>query len=135
MGLLPLLLIALLVIAAAATGVGVLATSGGSKSFACMDVGQNGSNVQVTTSGLIHFLKGQYYVTCTEGSSLPTSPLTTSCLTISPQLVTAQIGAGASTYYYNLNAPGHQVALQGAPNPTNGTEIVTPAGVSIVVSC
>ena len=100
-----------------------------------MRIAQNGSTLQVTTGGIIHYVKSQYYVTCTEGSSLPTSPLTTSCMTITPQVVVAQIGAGASTYYYYLSAPGHQIALQGAPSPTNGTEIITPSGVSINVSC
>jgi hypothetical protein len=125
----------LLVIAAAATGIGVVATSAGPRNFACLTIAQNGNTLHVTTSGLIHYLKGQYYITCTEGSSLPTTPLTISCLTITPKLQLSSLGIGASTYYYYLSAPGHEMTVQGAPNPVDGAEIVTPANASISATC
>lgn len=129
------LLLALLVIAVIATGVGYLATANGPTSYSCMSLSHQGSNVVLKTTGLVHYLKSQYYVTCTEGSSLPTSSLTYSCLTITPQAVTAPIGIGATTYYYYLTAPGHTITLQGAPLPTNGTEIITPSNISLLVNC
>ncbi len=133
---LPIVVIILIAITVVATGVGFLATSGGPTNYACMSVAHQGSNLQVTTTGLLHYLKAQYYVTCNEGSSLPTSALTTSCLTVTPQVVPAPIGVGASTYYYYLStSAGHTITLVGAPAPSNGTEIITPTTISLTVSC
>jgi len=133
---LPIVVIILVAITVVATGVAYLATSSGPTGFACMSVTHQGSEVQVKTTGLLHYVKAQYYVTCNEGSNLPASTLTTSCLTITPQIVPASIGIGAATYYYYLSASaGHAITLQGAPAPTNGTEIITPAAISLSVSC
>ena len=131
----PMVLVVLLAIVVIGTGVGYVATSGGPTIYSCMSMSNQGTNVQLKTTGLVHYLKSQYYVTCTEGSPLPTSPLTFSCLTITPLTVIAPIGVGATTYYYYLSASGHTIALQGAPAPTNGTEIITPAAVSLAVNC
>ena len=127
-----LVLIAIVVIA---TGVGVADTTGGATSYACMDISHQGSGVTVTTSGLIHYLQSEYYISCNEGSNLPTNQYKASCLTISPENVPASIGVGASTEYYYISASGSAIALVGAPAPTNGTEIITPAGVSLQTSC
>ncbi len=129
------MLLALLVIAAVATGVGFITTSTGPKSYACMSIEQSGGSVRVTTSGLIHLVGGQYYVTCTEGSDLPTSSLTVSCLTITPHERLAQIGVGASTYYYYLSAGSSTISLLGPPVPSNATEIVNSSQMTISVNC
>ena len=92
---LPMLLIVLIAILVIATGVGYLQTSGGATNYACMSISHQGSSVQVKTTGLVHFLKQQYYVTCDEGSNLPTSTFTSSCLTITSQAVPSSIGFGA----------------------------------------
>jgi hypothetical protein len=128
------LVIVLLVIAVIATGVGYLQTATGPTSYSCMNLSHQGNNVMIKTTGLIHYVKSQFYITCTEGSSLPTTVLTFSCLTITPQSVTAPIGVGATTYYYYLSAHG-AVTLQGAPAPADGAEITTPSAVSILVTC
>jgi hypothetical protein len=132
---LPMLLIVLLAIVVIGTGVGYVATSTGPTTYSCISLSHQGSSVVVKTTGLVHYLKSQYYITCTEGSPLPTSPLTYSCLTVTPQSLLAPIGVGATTYYYYLSAPGHTTTLQGAPAPTNGTEIITPWAISLLVNC
>jgi hypothetical protein len=133
--LLPVVIIALIVIVAIATGVGVVDTSGGPTSYACLDIAHQGSNELITTSGLLHYLKSEYYVSCSEGSNLPTNQYKASCLTISPQNVPAAIGSGASTEYYYISAAGNSITLNGAPPPINGTEIITPASISLSVTC
>ena len=131
----PIVIAALIVIVVAITGIGFAATSGGPTSYACLSIAHQSGGLQITTSGLLHYLKGQYYISCTEGSSLPGSTYTTSCLTITPQIIPATIGVGASTDYYYISAAGHPITLVGAPAPTNGTEIVTPGNISLTVSC
>jgi hypothetical protein len=131
----PMLVIALIAIVVVATGVGFFETSGGPTSYACMSISHQGSDIKITTSGLVHFLKQQYYITCTEGSSLPSSTYKSSCLTITPQVVLSAIGVGASTNYYYLSASGHAITLVGAAPPVNGTEIITPTAISLSVSC
>jgi hypothetical protein len=132
----PILIIVLLVIVAVVTGVGYVATSGGATSYACISIAHQGSSLSVTTTGLVHFLKQQYYISCTEGSSLPANAYKSSCLTISPLLVPAPIGTGASTdYYYLSSSSGHAITLVGAAALTNGTEIIPPAAISLSVSC
>jgi hypothetical protein len=131
----PMVLVVLLALAVIGTGAGYVATSSGPTIYSCMSLSHQGTSVQLKTTGLVHYLKSQYYVTCTEGSPLPTSPLTYSCLTITPQSLVAPIGVGATTYYYYLSAPGHTITLQGAPTPTNGTEIITPAAISLLANC
>jgi hypothetical protein len=129
------ILIVLMVLVVIATGVGYATTSGGPTTYSCMSLSHQGSSVVLKTTGLVHYVKSQYYITCTEGSSLPTSPLNFSCLTITPQAVAAPIGIGATTYYYYLSTSGQTVTLQGAPAPTSGLEIITPANISLSVSC
>jgi hypothetical protein len=132
----PALIIVLLVIVAVATGVGYVATSGGATTYACIDIAHQGSSLTVTTTGLVHFLKQQYYISCTEGSNLPTNAYKSSCLIITPLLVTAPIGTGASTdYYYLSSSSGSAITLVGAAPLTNGTEIIPPAAISLSVSC
>jgi hypothetical protein len=113
----------------------VASNAGGPASYACMSITKSGSGVDLKTSGLIHFLNNEYYISCNEGSSLPTSQYKASCLTISPQTIPASIGVGASTEYYYISANGAAINLVGAPPPTNGTEIITPASVSLQTSC
>jgi hypothetical protein len=127
-----LVLIAIVVIG---TGVAYVETASGPTSYACLSIAHQGNNEQVTTTGMLHYVKSQYYISCSEGSSLPTSQYTASCLTISPKTIPATIGLGASTEYYYLSANGNAITLNGAPAPTNGTEIITPQGISLSVSC
>jgi hypothetical protein len=127
--------IALLAIVVVGTGVGYFETAGGVTNYACMSVTHQGSDISVTTTGMVHLLKGQYYVTCTEGSNLPSTTYKSSCLTITPKVVVAGIGVGASTNYYYLSAAGQAITLACAAPLTNGTEIITPAGISLSVSC
>jgi len=134
--LVPLLVIALLAIAVVGTGVAYVETAGGAKSYACISVSNSANEVTVTTSGLLHYTGGQYFISCGEGSALPTSYFTSSCLSISPSTILAKIGAGASTEYYYLSAPaGHTINLVGATPMANGGEIIVMAGVSLTVSC
>ncbi len=129
------MVIVLLAIAVVGTGVAVIETSSGPTHYACLQISHQDSTVTVTTTGLLHYLDAAYYISCNEGSSLPTGTFTSSCLTISPQNIPATIGVGASTEYYHLSASGHTITLVGAPAPTNGTEIITPAGISLSISC
>jgi len=134
--LIPLVVIALLAIAVVGTGIAYLDTARGATSYACMSISHQGSTVQITTSGLLHYIGSQYYISCGEGSSLPTSYFTSSCLTISPSLIPAKIGVGASTEYYYLGVTaGHTITLQGSAPLANGGEIITMSGVSIVAAC
>jgi hypothetical protein len=132
---LPTALIVLLVIAVIVTGVGVLETTGGASNYACLSVSHQDSTVKVTTTGLLHYLDSAYYISCNEGSNLPTSTFKSLCLTITPQTIPATIGVGASTEYYHLATGGDPITLVGAPAPTNGTEIITPSSVSLSISC
>ena len=128
-------ILVLIVIVVIGTGVGVASSSGGPASYACMSISKSGSSVDVTTSGLIHYLNSEFYISCNEGSSLPTSQYKASCLTISPRTIPATIGVGAATVYYYVSASGNALTLVGAPAPTNGTEIINPAGVSLQTPC
>ena len=131
----PTVIIVLIVIVAIGTAIGVAGTSGGPTKYACMQISNLGGNVKITTSGLIHYLKAQYYITCNEGSPLPTGQLKSACVTISPQTIPAQIGIGASTEYYYISGGSGGISLQGAPAPTNGTEIIQPTTAYLQTSC
>lgn len=128
-------ILALIVIVVVATGVGYAATTGSTTNYACISITHQGSTEKITTSGLLHYAKSQYYVSCNEGSPLPSSQYTASCLTISPKTILAPIGGGASTEYYYISASGNAVTLNGAPAPVNSTEYVDPSAISLSVSC
>ena len=129
------MIVGLIVIVVIGTGAGIASSAGGPAGYACMSISKSGSGVDLTTTGLIHYLNNQYYISCSEGSSLPTGQYKASCLTISPKTVPAAIGSGASTEYYYISASGSAINLVGAPAPTNGTEIITPASVSLQTPC
>ncbi len=133
--LLPIVILALIVIVVVATGVGYAETASGPTSYACMSIAHQGSNQKVTTTGLLHYVKSQYYITCSEGSNLPTGKYSASCLTISPHTIPAPIGVGASTEYYYISANGNAITLNGAPAPVNSTEYINPAAVSLSIAC
>lgn len=132
---LPLVILLLIVIAAVGTAVAYVDTSTGATGYACMSISHQGSSETITTTGLLHYVNSQYYISCNEGSNLPTSKYTASCLTISPQTIPARIGVGASTEYYYISAGGNAIRLSGAPAPTNGTEIITPSDIFLTVMC
>jgi len=131
----PIVILVLIAIVVIATGASYLSTAGGPTSYACISIAHQGSNEQIKTTGLLHYVQSQYYISCNEGSSLPTSQYTASCLTISPKTVAASIGLGASTQYYYISATGNAITLNGAPAPANSTEYVDPAAISLSVAC
>lgn len=132
---LPYIVLALIVIVVIGTGVGYAETAGGATSYACLSIAKQGGGVDITTSGLIHYLNSEYYISCNEGSKLPTSQYKEACVTIAPQTIPARIGVGAATEYYYVSAAGNAINLVGAPPPTNGTEILNPVGVSLQTPC
>ena len=132
----PLVIIVLIALAVIGTGLGYYETSKGGTNFACMNVTHSGNQVQVTSGGLLHYVGSQYYISCGEGSSLPTSFFSSSCLTITPHVQPATIGVGASTeYYYLASTNGSPVTLQGTAPLANGGEVINMNGVSLSVSC
>ncbi len=131
----PIVILILIAIVVVATGAGYLGTATGPTHYACISISKQGSDVTVTTSGMLHYLNAGYYVSCSEGSSLPKEQFRTSCLTITPKTVLAAIGLGASTEYHYFSAPGHSITLQGASAPVNATEFIEPSGLSLTVAC
>jgi hypothetical protein len=126
------LVVALIIIAGLAFGA-VVHSSSGSVQYACMTINHQGNNVDVTTSGLIHVSGSDIYLSCSEGSPLPTSSTSVSCLTVNPQLETPPYPGAASTYYYHLTTSTGSITLQGAA--ANTTEVTPPSSVSILVTC
>ncbi|HEV2390004.1 MAG TPA: hypothetical protein VGS04_04685, partial [Nitrososphaerales archaeon] len=133
--LLPIVILALIVIVAVATGIGYAETTGNTTNYACISITHQGNTQKVTTSGLLHYVKSQYYVSCNEGSPLPSSQYTASCLKILPKTILAPIGVGASTEYYYISANGNAITLNGAPTPVNDTEYINTSTISLSVSC
>ena len=128
--------IVLVLIAAVVTGVAYVSARGGPTHYACLAIKNNDGTVTVTTTGLLHYVSDQYYVSCNEGSPLPTSGYSSACLSITPQTVPAKIGVGAATeYYYLSSSGGHPIRLQGASPMSNGDEIINTAGISLVTDC
>jgi hypothetical protein len=126
-------LIVALVIAAGFIGAGLRSSASGTTTYGCITLSQQGTNVKVVTSGILHVSGTQYYVTCAEGDSNPTTPATLSCLTITPQLKAFSYpGESPATWYY-LSAPGHTIT---APAPSdNSSELLQPANATVEVSC
>jgi hypothetical protein len=126
------ILIVALVIAAVVAGVG-LTSSSGATVYGCMSISNQGGNVKITTSGIIHATGGQYFVTCAEGDDNPTASTTVSCLTINPHTETyAYPDSGTETWYY-LSAPGHTITVP--PVSVNSTEVLQPTTATITVTC
>lgn len=128
-----LVILAIVVVGLIALGVGAMASSGGSTSYACMRISQSGGTVSVTTSGLVHLQTGSYYISCNEGSSLPTASTSFSCLTITPKSTVSPYPGGQTTYVYYLAAPASSVSVQG--NGANATEVLQPANVALSINC
>ena len=133
--LLPLVIIVLILIVAVGTGVAYAAGAGNGTSYACITISHQGNSQTIKTTGLLHWVNSQYYISCNEGSNLPTGKYTVACLTISPKTIPAKIGVGASTEYYYISANGSPISLSGAPTPTNATEFIDPASISLTVAC
>lgn len=129
------IILVLIAVVVVATGVGVAGHLSGPASYACMSISHDGNQVKVTTSGMIHYVKAQYYISCNEGSPLPTGEYKASCLTVTSQTFTSSVGSGASTQYYYLSGGANGISIQGAPAPANGTEIINPANVSLTATC
>jgi hypothetical protein len=108
-------------------------SSSASVQYACISVDHQGTDLVVSTSGIIHVSGSDYYFSCSEGSPLPTSSLTVSCLTVSPQEVSSPYPGAASTYYYHLTTKTGTISLQGAP--VNATEVIAPSSASVLVTC
>ncbi len=123
----------IVVVVALALGAAVYKSSA-STPYACATFDRQGSNVLVTTSGIIHVSStGHYYISCSEGSPLPVSGTSISCLTVVAQLETSSYPGAASTYFYYLTSTTGTITLQGAG--VNATEITPPSSASILVTC
>jgi hypothetical protein len=131
----PIVIIVLIAIVVIATGVSYVNAASGPTSYACISITHLGSNEQIKTTGLLHYANSQYFISCSEGSSLPTGQYKASCLTISPHTKLAAIGLGASTEYYYVTANGRAITLNGAPTPANSTEYVNTAAISLSIAC
>ena len=128
------LLLVILVIGSIGIGVGVRVIHADPLQYGCLSVNQQGSEISVTTSGLIHIDASGYYISCSEGATTTTAPVTVSCLTITPQTQTSPYPDSAGmAIQYSLGADGHPITLQGAP--ANATEITQPTGATIQVNC
>jgi hypothetical protein len=126
------LVLAVVVVLALSLGA-IVHSSSGSVQYACMTIDHQGSNLDVTTNGIIHYGGTGYYVSCGEGAPLPTSSTSVSCLTVNAQLITSPFPGAASTYFYYLTTKTGTIALQGAA--ANATEIISPSSASILVTC
>ncbi|MDA4122347.1 MAG: hypothetical protein OK456_04105 [Thaumarchaeota archaeon] len=127
------LVVVIVVVVALALGATVYKSSG-STPYACTTLDRQGNNVLVTTSGIVHVSStGHYYISCSEGSPLPVSGTTVSCLTVMAQLETSSYPGAASTYFYYLSSTTGAIALQGAG--VNATEVTAPSSASILVTC
>ncbi len=133
--LLPIVILVLIVIVAIGTGAAYASGASSGTSYACMTISHQGSSETITTTGLLHWVNSQYYISCNEGSNLPTSKYTASCLVISPKNIPAPIGVGAATEYYYISASGSQISLSGAAAPKNATEFINPSGLSLTAAC
>jgi hypothetical protein len=133
--LVPIVILVLIAVAVIATGAAYLTTANGATSYACISISHQGSDEQIKTTGLLHYEQSQYFISCNEGSSLPTGQYTASCLKISPKTIVPPIGLGASTEYYYISANGNTITLNGAPTPVNSTEYVDPGAISLSVAC
>jgi len=129
------LLIGILAVGSIGIGVGVRVIHVGPLQYGCLSINQQGSEISVTTSGLIHLDGSGYYISCSEGATTTTTaPVTVSCLTITPQTPTSPyLDSSGMAIQYSLSANGHSIALQGAP--ANTTEITQPTSATIQVDC
>jgi len=132
---LPIVILALIVIVAIGTGAAYAYGASSGTSYACLTISHQGSSETIKTTGLLHWVGSQYYISCNEGSNLPTSGYKASCLTITPKTITAPIGVGAATEYYYISSNGSPLSLSGAPAPTNATEFINPAAISLTAAC
>jgi hypothetical protein len=133
--LLPIVILVLIVIVAIGTGAAYASGASSGTSYACITITHQGSSETIKTTGLLHWAGSQYYISCNEGSNLPTSKYTASCLTISPKTIAASIGKGASTEYYYISSGGSQISLSGAMTPTNATEFINPSAIFLTITC
>jgi hypothetical protein len=133
--LLPIVIVVLIVIVAIGTGAAYAAGASSGTSYACITVSHQGSSETIKTTGLLHWVNSQYYISCNEGSNLPTSRYSASCLTITPKTIPASIGVGASTEYYYISSNGSPISLSGATAPTNATEFINPANIFLTITC
>jgi hypothetical protein len=128
------IVILIVVLAVAAVGVGIgLQSSSGSTQLACLSIVHDGSNLEITTVGIVYISGSTYYVACPEGTTPFTAPVSVSCLTISPQVHNFDYPDAAPYLWYYLSAPGHTIAFPGSA--ANSTEIIPPPDVTIQVNC
>lgn len=121
---------------AAVSGAAILVYDSQPTQYACISIAHSGSNLKLTTTGLIHIDGSSYYISCNDGTddgNLPTGVLATSCLTITPQKISTSYPGAAPTYYYYLTAPNHTITLEGMT--TNSTIILQPNDAWIQVDC
>lgn len=130
----PIVLLVVLLVAALAIGSLGLGSASAKSVYGCMTFKQQGNDVDVVTTGIIHVSGGQYYITCAEGDTYPTTPTTVSCLTVNPRTVDSPYPDGGAAVWYFLSATGHTITAP--PISANSTEVLqTPAGTTVTVSC
>jgi len=126
------LVIVIIVVVGLAFGA-VVHTSSGSVQYACMTIDHQGNNLDITTTGIIHVSGTGYFLSCSEGSPLPSSSTSVSCLTVNPEIETPIYPGAANTYYYYLTTKTGTISLQGAA--ANATEIIPPTSAWVLVTC
>ena len=116
------------------TAVGVAGTASRGFEYACLSATRSGSGVDVTTTGLIHHLGSQYFISCAEDASGATAGAASySCLTVTPRVSSSTYPDGSSASDYYLTAAGGSMMLVGAPG--NATVVTQPSTASIEVTC
>ncbi|MGA2665475.1 MAG: hypothetical protein ABSF83_11065 [Nitrososphaerales archaeon] len=127
------ILIVVLAIVIIGTGVGIASTSSNGFQYACLSATRSGSDVDVTTTGLMHHIGSQYFISCAEGATVSAVTASYSCMTVSPRTTSSNYPAGSVAYDYYLTAAGGSIALVGAP--VNATVVTQPTTASIEVTC
>lgn len=127
------ILVVLVVIGLAATAAGSISGKTNTLQYGCMTATAGGSNVDISTTGLIHYTGSQYYITCAEGAAEPTTSGSLSCLSITPKTITSPYPSAAPAFWYYLSARGGSITIQGAPS--NSTVLTQPNSAIVVVTC
>ncbi len=126
------LFIVILAVGVTVAAAGAIPSSGGLH-YACITATKSGSDVDVSTTGIIHHLSSEYYIGCPEGGTTATVPASLSCLTITPVTTVPPYPGSSTAIAYHLTAPGGSIAIQGAP--ANSTVLTQPNSAMVVVSC
>jgi hypothetical protein len=127
------ILVVLVAIGLAATAAGSIPGKSGTVQYGCITATTMGNTVDLSTTGLIHHVGAEYYITCAEGAAEPLSSVSVSCLTISPKTITSPYPSAAPAFWYVLSATGGTIAIQGAAS--NSTIVTQPTSAYVAVTC